>query len=179
VATDPALAGLSRAQRRALKHRKMPAPPAPKKMHKALLRGDNLPRVDDDPDKVVSQQIVMLNCLAALKDGSFGERHADQIHDFIGLALLAAEQFNDTPLYTAAADCAGAFTKVLERKNDTGRFGAHGDELKVLTYWLEAMVEKIGCYPEAAVRGLVKLHRHTEAVLRAQLAAKLAKGGKK
>jgi|SRR5213595_869032 hypothetical protein len=171
-----ALQALSRAHRRALKHRKMPQPKAPKKIHRALLRGDNLPRVDDDPDKIVSQTIVMLNGIAALKDGSFGERHADQLHDFLGIALLTAEQFNDVPLFRAAEACAAAFTTILERKNETGRFGANGDELRTLTYWLEAMVEKIGCYPEAAIRGIIVLHRETDAILRTQVAAKLARG---
>jgi hypothetical protein len=164
---------MNRAERRAAKHRKPVQKPRFRHLHAVLLQADGIPRIDDDPDQVISQKLVMLNGIAALKDGTFGYDQATAFHDFVSLALRASKLPIGKPLEEPACLCAQVMTAIFERWQNIGRFTATGDELRVLSEWVEAIADAMAEFPVAVIRALLAEHAMMEVQMRQEIAAKL------
>ena len=164
---------MNRAERRAAKHRKPQQSPRFRHLHAVLLQADGMPRVDDDADRVVSQKLVLLNGIAALKDGTFAYDQATAFHDFVSLALRASKLVVGKPLEEAAIECAKAMTGIFERWTRLDRFTATGDELRALSTWLEPLADAMAELPVAVFKALQAEHAQEELKHRRQIAANM------
>ncbi|MGX0133063.1 hypothetical protein [Cupriavidus metallidurans] len=158
---------MNRAQRRAAakgKRRTMPE----RRVHPVLLKAEGLPT--PGADRIVSQKLVLLAGIAALKDGTFGHDNLCKFHDFIALALRWCDAYKDEKLRRPAEECAKALIGVMERHTASGRYGANGDELRALQDWVEEITDYMAQFPEWALKELMDLNRADELELTLRIA---------
>lgn len=108
-----------------------------------------------------------------LKDGRFTDAEAEALHEFLGTCFVVARMSRRDDVTEFVGVASDAFVGILARRKRTGKWGATGDEVRVLAGHLDALAEAIGALPETTIRiALARSHQESEAVRRQLLRAR-------
>lgn len=122
-----------------------------------------------DKGRVLQWRVELAAIVNSLKAGQFSHEDADALHDFISTCFVIANMARRTDVYAYVEEAAECFLAMLKRRGSTGKWGATGDEIRVLAGHVDTMAEAIGALPETTIKIAMARAKLEQAVVRAQM----------